>query len=81
MPGEAGDGMETDSAAERRRLACTAIEEPQLKTKRTPTAEHPQNFANRTVWTGYNLDVLRGLNSENVDLIYMDPPFDSCSCR
>ena len=52
-----------------------------MKTKRTLTAEHPQNFANRTMWTGYNLDVLRGLNSESVDLIYMDPPFDSCSCR
>ena len=79
MPGEAGDGMQTDSAAERRRLACTASEEPQLKTKRTPSAEHAQNFANRTMWTGDNLDVVRGLNSESVALIYMDPPFDSCS--
>ena len=35
------------------------------------------NFANRTVWTGDNLDILRGLNSETVDLIYLDPPFNS----
>ena len=35
------------------------------------------NFANRTIWTGDNLDVLRGLNSETVDLIYLDPPFNS----
>ncbi len=35
------------------------------------------NFASRTVWTGDNLDILRGLNSETVDLIYLDPPFNS----
>ena len=35
------------------------------------------NFANRTLWTGDNLDILRGLNSESVDLIYLDPPFNS----
>ena len=35
------------------------------------------NFANRTVWTGDNLGILRGLNSETVDLIYLDPPFNS----
>ena len=35
------------------------------------------NFKNRTLWTGDNLDVMRGLNSESVDLIYLDPPFNS----
>ena len=35
------------------------------------------NFTNRTLWTGDNLDVMRGLNSETVDLIYLDPPFNS----
>ncbi len=30
------------------------------------------NFVNRTVWTGDNLDVLRGINFECVDLIYLD---------
>ena len=29
------------------------------------------------MWTGDNLDVMRGLNSETVDLIYLDPPFNS----
>ena len=29
------------------------------------------SFVNRTVWTGGNLDVLRGINSECVDLIYL----------
>ncbi len=35
------------------------------------------NWANRTVWTGDNLDILRGMNSDTVDLIYLDPPFNS----
>ena len=35
------------------------------------------NFANRTIWTGDNLDILRGLNSASFDLIYLDPPFNS----
>ena len=35
------------------------------------------NAVNRTMWTGDNLPVLRGLNSESVDLIYLDPPFNS----
>ena len=28
------------------------------------------HFRNRTVWTGGNLDILRGINSECVDLIH-----------
>ena len=35
------------------------------------------NFADKTVWTGDNLGILRGMNSECVDLIYLDPPFNS----
>ncbi len=35
------------------------------------------NWKNKTVFTGDNLDVLRGMNSESVDLIYLDPPFNS----
>jgi len=35
------------------------------------------NFVDKTVWTGDNLDILRGMNSECVDLIYLDPPFNS----
>ena len=35
------------------------------------------NFADRTIWTGDNLDILRGLNSASVDLIYLDLPFNS----
>lgn len=38
-----------------------------------------QNWANRTLWTGDNLDILRGLNSESVGLVYLDPPFNSNS--
>ena len=35
------------------------------------------NWANRTLWTGDNLDIMRGMNSESVDLLYLDPPFNS----
>ena len=37
----------------------------------------PPNFADKTIWTGDNFDILRGMNSESVDLIYLDPPFNS----
>ena len=35
------------------------------------------NFVNRTMWTQDNRDVPRRLNSEGVDLVYADPPFNS----
>ncbi len=35
------------------------------------------NVPNRTIFTGDNLDILRGINSECIDLIYLDPPFKS----
>ena len=35
------------------------------------------NFASGTVWTGDNLRIMRGINSECIDLIYLDPPFNS----
>ena len=35
------------------------------------------NFTDKTIWTGDNLDILRGLNSETIDLVYLDPPFNS----
>ena len=35
------------------------------------------NWQNRTMWTGDDLDIMRGMNSESVDLIYLDPPFNS----
>lgn len=36
-----------------------------------------RNFQNQTVWTGDCLDIMRGMNSECVDLICLDPPFNS----
>ena len=35
------------------------------------------NFLNRTLWIDDNLKVLRGINSECVDLVCLDPPFNS----
>ena len=37
------------------------------------------NWQNKTVFTGDNLSIIRGMNSESVDLIYLDPPFNSKS--
>ena len=35
------------------------------------------NWKTKTIWTGDNIDIMRGMNSESVDLIYLDPPFNS----
>ena len=35
------------------------------------------NVSNRTIFEGDNLDILRGIDSETIDLIYLDPPFNS----
>ena len=35
------------------------------------------NWSTQTIWTGDNLEIMRGLNSASVDLIYLDPPFNS----
>lgn len=35
------------------------------------------NVKNRTLFIADNLDVMRGINAECVDLIYLDPPFNS----
>ena len=35
------------------------------------------NFASGTIWSGDNLHIMRGMNNGCVDLIYLDPPFNS----
>ena len=35
------------------------------------------NIKNRTLFIADNLDILRGINSDCIDLIYLDPPFNS----
>ena len=37
----------------------------------------PPNSASRTIWTNDNLDIMRCINSKSVDLVYLDPPFNS----
>jgi len=39
--------------------------------------QHSINVDHQTIFEGDNLDILRGFNSECVDLIYLDPPFNS----
>ena len=35
------------------------------------------NVQNRTIYCKDNLDILKGIDSETVDMIYLDPPFNS----
>lgn len=35
------------------------------------------NIKDKTIFTGDNLYIMRGMDSESVDLIYLDPPFNS----
>lgn len=35
------------------------------------------NVKPKTIFTGDNLPILRGMDSESIDLIYLDPPFNS----
>lgn len=39
--------------------------------------ENKMNIKNRTLFIADNLDILRGINSDCIDLIYLDPPFNS----
>ena len=45
--------------------------------KPEPARPGAPNWANQTIWTGDNLDIMRGMNAASVDLIYLDPPFNS----
>ncbi len=47
------------------------------KAKPVQSAVSAPNWANRTIFEGDNLDVLRGMNAASVDLVYLDPPFNS----
>ena len=42
-----------------------------------PSCGEIGNFTNRTLWTNDNFDVMRGMNGASVELIYLDPPFNS----
>ena len=35
------------------------------------------NWKDKTIFIGDNLHIMRGMNSASVDLIYLDPPFNS----
>ena len=39
--------------------------------------ENKMNFQNRTLFIADNLDIMRGMDDETVDLIYLDPPFNT----
>ena len=35
------------------------------------------NVENRTLFIADNLEIMRGIDSETIDLIYLDPPFNT----
>lgn len=45
--------------------------------KSDPEMEYTMNFENRTLFIADNLDIMRGMDSGTIDLIYLDPPFKS----
>lgn len=42
-----------------------------------PEGDKSLNVQNRTLFTADNLEIMRGMNSDSIDLIYLDPPFNS----
>ncbi len=42
-----------------------------------PEAYRSMNVQNRTIFSKDNLPILRGIDTESIDLIYLDPPFNS----
>lgn len=48
-----------------------------LENRQLSKGDYMINIKNRTVFTGDNLHILRGIDTESVDLIYLDPPFNS----
>ena len=76
-----GRGNSDKYAASRKPQAASrkpqaASRKPQAASRKPEILTSP-NWENRTLWTGDNLDIMRGMNSESVDLIYADPPFNS----
>ena len=48
-----------------------------MKTAPASTKGCLPNWEDGTIFTGDNLHIMRGMNSQSVDLIYLDPPFNS----
>ena len=63
-----------NSPVQSRRLSLQSCHPPGAQEKQNGRS---QIFTNRTVWVGDNLHVMRGINSDCIDLIYLDPPFNS----
>ena len=49
----------------------------QEKIKKDAQGKVMTNWKDKTIFIGDNLDIMRGMNSVSVDLIYLDPPFNS----
>ena len=47
-----------------------------MKTNKSNNGYLQRNLYNRTIYCHDNLEVLRGINTNSIDLIYLDPPFN-----
>ena len=53
-------------------------EQPNERTQHAPPPpQNKQQLPDKIIFTGDNLKIMRGINSKSVDLIYLDPPFNS----
>ncbi len=61
-------------------MLTSPLSDPPFPSRRI-TAQHEDGQgtqpANRTIFTSDNLPILRGIDSQSVDLIYLDPPFNT----
>ena len=66
-------------SAKNAEVPATAPAEARYSAHEAGQETHPMtdpNFRNRTLYHADNLPVLRGMNSETIDLIATDPPFN-----
>ena len=57
--------------------ASAKLSKSRQRMTETNTESSSMNLKPQTIFTADNLPVLRGMNNECVDLIYLDPPFNS----
>ena len=53
------------------------MDKKSTKSRKSSKRAKSNPIKNRTIFTGDNLHIMRGMQNESVDLIYLDPPFNS----
>ena len=76
------DEAKAKAKKEREKKKCGGVKKGNVsgrvrKMKAVESVVGSPNWKNRSVFAGDNLDVLKGMDSGSVDLVYLDPPFNS----